>query len=745
MASKKKAFKFPDNPHRGREDLYKDSHLCAHKLRTKQALAFLRLAREMYPEEYHNSRLRQYVATLVNKKNTDRLLNNLEKAPGKNEQGGTGELHRYYAPFFSALIRNPVTLPIVYNVINEYYRRQQKRNYKKSYVNKEKVSIAGAGYHAQLLINQVMDADPDLVKNIVIHEGSKQVGGQFAVGPNPAFKLNSQVGAFNPSFPNTAGRRGTTITNGDCAVVDPSFCTGDVYPDQNIMGATILVNLMLSGVRVNLQSHVDNISQVRGMRVIATGLPKSQSVGDDVRSFFSDAKSTSSAGRIRYSLLSNLSYFQENGKYMTSPDFFALLADENNVEPLESLGRCVAVIGDGDSAKSVVASLLDGHGTRQRMVAENILWIGQKSTNGRDFCESNRPRYTAPPVPGAFFDRGELNLPEDARASYNLQQAYDNQRRELAYLLLQAQLSLSLPRAFFNINRQLIFGDTSYHPALNSKRYFPYSVGSMQKNLESSLDALKETPKQKIEGRGEVDVSLLGCDQVFTQAVQYLQSLLPRLVPSEKDNVIGASAIADQLEEYRKALLQNISERFIRPVDLRFTTIHGIKAINGEMQMILECRDESQLQSLSLSYSSYKIESFADISADNNVSLSKKVLESRIDTCRYHFAVDSVIDCRGGRPPKKNVFAGIAGVKGDDLIYGVSQPDTPIARIIQRFGGVANIYAVGPCAGIPLTDLARSQRPALQSVTKNVDSTWYLGPATEAFATDVMIPYLRTA
>ena len=738
MASKKKAFKFPDNPHRGREDLYKNSHLCAHKLRTKQTLAFLRLAKEMYPEEYNNSRLRKYVATLVNKENTDRLLHGLQKTPGKNEQGGTGELHRYYAPFFSALIRNPVTLPIVYDVINEYYRRQQ-YDLPDS---REKVSIAGAGYHAQLLINQVMDADPGLVENIVIYEGSKQVGGQFAVGPNQAFKLNSQVGVFDPSFPNTAGRRGTTITNGDCAVVDPSFCTGDVYPGQHIMGATILVNLMLSGVRVDLESYVDNIPQGQNMSVFATGLPKCQSVDDDIQDAFSYPDSTNTRKKLRDNLLSNLKFFRENGKYMTSAEFFALLANKDILEPLESLGRCVAVIGDGDSAKSVVASLLDGHGTRQRMVAENILWIGQKSTNGRDFCESNRPRYTAPPVPGAFFDRGDLNLTEDARASYNLQQAYDNQRRELAYLLLQAQLSLSLPRKFSDIDRQNLFNNTDPRCP---ERYFPYSVVGVQRNLKSSLDALKETPKQKIEGRGEVDVSLLGCDQVFTQAVQYLQSLLPRLVPSEKDNVIGASAIADQLEEYRKALLQNISERFIRPVDLRFTTIHGIKAINGEMQMILECRDESQLQSLSLSYSSYKIESFADISADNNVSLSKKVLESRIDTCRYHFAVDSVIDCRGGRPPKKNVFAGIAGVKGDDLIYGVSQPDTPIARIIQRFGGVANIYAVGPCAGIPLTDLARSQRPALQSVTKNVDSTWYLGPATEAFATDVMIPYLRTA
>ena len=737
MASKKKAFKFPDNPHRGREDLYKDSHLCAHKLRTKQVLAFLRLAREMYPEEYHNSRLRQYVATLVNKKNTDRLLNNLEKAPGKNEQGGTGELHRYYAPFFSALIRNPVTLPIVYNVINEYYRRQQKRNYEKSYVNKEKVSIAGAGYHAQLLINQVMDADPDLVKNIVIHEGSKQVGGQFAVGPNPAFKLNSQVGAFNPSFPNTAGRRGTTITNGDCAVVDPSFCTGDVYPDQNIMGATILVNLMLSGVRVNLQSHVDNISQGQNMSVFATGLPKCQSVGDDIQDAFSYPDSTNTRKKLRDNLLSNLKFFRENGKYMTSAEFFALLANKDQLEPLEGFGRCVAVVGNGDSAKSVVASLLNGHGTRQRMVAETILWIGQKNINGRDFCESNRPRYTAPPVPGAFFDRGDLNLPEDARASYNLQQAYDNQRRELAYLLLQAQLSLSLPRKFSDIDRQNLFNNTDPRCP---ERYFPYSVVGVQRNLKSSLDALKETPKQKIEGRGEVDVSLLGRDQVFTQALQYLQSLLPRLMPSKKDNVIGATAIAHKLEGYRMQLLQDISERFIRPVPLRFATIHGIgKSSVKQIQMILECSDRFGPDSPN----EEKIECLAD--AGNSSACEGLRISRKVSLGQDCFAVDSVIDCRGGRPPKKNVFAGIAGVKGDDLIYGVSQPDTPIARIIQRFGGVANIYAVGPCAGIPLTDLARSQRPALQSVTKNVDSTWYLGPATEAFATDVMIPYLRTA
>lgn len=257
--------------------------------------------------------------------------------------------------------------------------------------------VVGAGLHAAIYCAiRVKEGHP---KPLVIEE-KKRAGGAFAVSRDPSFYLNSRN---RPGSGGTPGREESL-----------NFLPGALVQPADLSGAEYQTN---SSVAFAIRSTLAMYAKVvTGRKVVS--YEEDGVVLDDGKKIY--------AGRVICAVglgRSTAPPVTDGKKMMDAMQFFEML---DRPSPFEGLKR-VAVIGAGDSGKTVVEALIGQGPIPDYSVAsldyvEKIDWYGVPSSClGREqWQNNNRSRYQG--IARAMRPFGELNAgrvqPREARASF---------------------------------------------------------------------------------------------------------------------------------------------------------------------------------------------------------------------------------------------------------------------------------------------------------------------------------------
>lgn len=321
---------------------------------------------------------------------------------------------RNVAPWFAAVARhNPDLLEVA---LDEHFKDSSEKIKEKldldAYTTGYSywpVTIIGSGPQAQIFTSELLQTRPDLADSVVLIDKADGVGGTFRETDGMNFRLNSRTRKQTDETP-TPGTTSNLNTLAPGIMTLPDMVT-ETYPQADTLGRAVRLNHALNGAPIGLGLELVAVIPDEGEPVAdqlpgrvtavvrdsqgseftirtnalitATGIsePKLGSFNKETQELIKDAHAKVQAG--------------EKTPIMLYTDFYQRMAQEQF--PLKDIKQ-VAVIGDGDSAKTAIGTLL-GYEPRpddsvlQLDSLENVDWYGQSSRTDRQFLENNRLRY----------------------------------------------------------------------------------------------------------------------------------------------------------------------------------------------------------------------------------------------------------------------------------------------------------------------------------------------------------------
>lgn len=251
--------------------------------------------------------------------------------------------------------------------------------------------VIGSGPHA--LIYAAVRASKGI--KVVVLERNRRAGGAFGCSQGPAFWLNSRNRPGPLGLPGEG--LGLNVLPG--CMVQPSMIGGGEYMTNDQLGWTIRVNLMMLGIEVHTGVEVTDItldSPITGEEfVLDTRTRTPDSGGILTRTGQVRARRVVVAtGLGDPRLFQNPNYTVRSNQHLSFPEFMAKMDEPF---PLRGMNR-VAVIGAGDSGKTVVEALLGiGPSSGMSVAAldfpQQIDWYGCPVTNNEDWCARTQGRY----------------------------------------------------------------------------------------------------------------------------------------------------------------------------------------------------------------------------------------------------------------------------------------------------------------------------------------------------------------
>lgn len=238
--------------------------------------------------------------------------------------------------------------------------------------------VVGSGPHA--LIYAAIRSAKGI--SVTILEKEERAGGSFACSEGPAFWLNSR----NRPGPLGIPGEGIGLNVLPGVPLQPCMVGGGEYQTNYDLAWTIRANLMfLTRVKVHTGVRVKGIKRVSDRYAL------------DVRGNLS--RSEIKAKRVVFAtgLGDPNKFYSGDTKPKRLLDFNEFMARMDTTFPLRDMDR-VAVIGAGDSGKTVIEALLGQGPTTGMSVPEldfpnRIDWYGCGYNNQTDWCNENRGRY----------------------------------------------------------------------------------------------------------------------------------------------------------------------------------------------------------------------------------------------------------------------------------------------------------------------------------------------------------------
>lgn len=291
--------------------------------------------------------------------------------------------------------------------------------------------VVGSGPSASVFISARREAKPDEAV-LAVDEG-RHLGGQFAMAERPLFRLNSRnrptrADAKDP-LPGDKGN----LNDLSPGVIEVSDLDSTIYPTQNVLGTASALNTYLNSSLVaaetkiiGVQPNRDAIRTGRYLLVMERGGKITEVTTDRLvvgsglgreKYAFNDSDTTALIEQERAA---------DKPRVLTYDDFLKAAGDRTRQFPLADYkDKRVAVIGDGDSAKTVIETLLGlqvqaGDSVAQADQVDKIVWVGQSATDKEDLCNQLRARYglialNAPRDNSSFESRIEI-VPPKARS-----------------------------------------------------------------------------------------------------------------------------------------------------------------------------------------------------------------------------------------------------------------------------------------------------------------------------------------
>lgn len=279
--------------------------------------------------------------------------------------------------------------------------------------------VIGSGYHAAVYC--AMRAEMGKPMPVVL-EAEPRAGGTFAVSASGSFFLNSRNRPGGLSIPRQQG----SLNFLPGSPIQPADVSGEEYQVNSDLAFAIRSIYALNGVKI--------VPNVRVERVYAESrIPRGY--GYRSREFYvginlRDGRRLK-AGRVI--IATGIGAPRETWAKQAAGErllkFRDFMARFDSPFPLRGMRR-VAVIGAGDSGKTVVEALTGQGPSRHTSVASldwpsEVVWYGQASANRSEFEQCNRPRYKRL---GTLFEsnprRPRRVLPSPQRVTY-VEEGYD--------------------------------------------------------------------------------------------------------------------------------------------------------------------------------------------------------------------------------------------------------------------------------------------------------------------------------
>lgn len=269
--------------------------------------------------------------------------------------------------------------------------------------------VVGSGPQSQIFVSALLDAQPDSAKDISVIDKATSVGGTFRSDEAMNFRLNSRTRrqTNEPPVPGTTSNLNTLVPG---VVTVPDIVT-ETYAPADALGRAIRINHALNNSNFGLGLEVVSITP-DPIQESGSGLPGNVTVvvrnkDSETYTIRTDVLvATTGNGEQR------LDRFDDETKELVKQSHEAFKNGANTPVviygdlyerldrerfPLKGVKK-VAIIGDGDSARTAVGTLL-GYEPRpdgsviQIDTVEEITWFGQKAETDRDFITNNRFRY----------------------------------------------------------------------------------------------------------------------------------------------------------------------------------------------------------------------------------------------------------------------------------------------------------------------------------------------------------------
>jgi hypothetical protein len=224
-------------------------------------------------------------------------------------------------------------------------------------------------------------------QRVVIVERNKRAGGAFACSNKPSFWLNSR------NRPGTLGLPGEGMGLNYLfgCMLQPSMIGGGEFQTNADLAWVIRMNLlMLPNVEVHTGVEVTQLQFFGRGATARFRVTMKGNIGDT---------KTIRVSRIVFATgLGDANTFYKDDKPKRMLDFAEFMAKMDDPFPLQGMRR-VAVIGGGDSAKTVIEALIGQGPSHGMSVAEidtpdQIDWFGAAYNNQLEWCNNNRGRYS---------------------------------------------------------------------------------------------------------------------------------------------------------------------------------------------------------------------------------------------------------------------------------------------------------------------------------------------------------------
>ncbi|MDB5184496.1 MAG: hypothetical protein JWN38_304 [Candidatus Saccharibacteria bacterium] len=264
--------------------------------------------------------------------------------------------------------------------------------------------VVGSGPSSSVFVSQRRESVPG--EALLTIDEAAGLGGQFATAKRPLFRLNSRNRPTLAGEPAPLPGDKGGLNSLSPGVIEVADLDSTVYPTQNVLavasGLNTYLNSSLVATKTRLMGIIPNrradsagryrlLTERDGRRielttdklVIGSGLGKeSYKLGNKDSDAFIDRERQAEKPRV-----------------MTYDDFLARVGDPSRQFPLADFaGKTVAVVGAGDSAKTVIETLLNlqvqsGDSVAQIDQVDKIQWWGQTSTTKEALCQDLRARY----------------------------------------------------------------------------------------------------------------------------------------------------------------------------------------------------------------------------------------------------------------------------------------------------------------------------------------------------------------
>ncbi len=326
--------------------------------------------------------------------------------------------YRILSPLFAAIYRSERFGWLLDKAIDRAAERESQRIelLASTRYNVVDTMVLGAGLHGSVFASELRHFMPDA--EILLVDAGERLGGQFADGEREVFNANSRTRPQDPAERAIPGQKGNLNSLGEHAVLQVPDITTDTYTNNRVLARAIRTNDMLSaptllhatgqtveklspqqaqqygakyrvGIRIQDGRGDRTITMYCNRLINAGGLgeeafPGIDTDNPDVARIIAQAKQDL-ARKITPKVLHSSWYWKTTG-------------DGANEFPRKDFTGSVMVIGDGDSAYTVLEDLLGygpggGNSVIQLDWPQNITWVGQEATDKKELLKKLRPRY----------------------------------------------------------------------------------------------------------------------------------------------------------------------------------------------------------------------------------------------------------------------------------------------------------------------------------------------------------------